>query len=288
VRLATLRIDGTRPVLAKPAFGSAPPSAGVPELVKQARATATTSLVWRRGRPLSELTNAHRTNTVAQMKAALAGPYSQLECDLRGALNPPHEVECRHDPGSEPGDNLTLVEWLRIGKASGRMLKLDVKDSSRLGDILTEAEASGVPAERFNINLGDAAMRAWGDEIRRRLPGATLSLNPRGAANGPLTAEQTKGLVDLARHLGAPSTFVLRYDQLTDANLKVLEAVAPVSVWNDPGMKGMDHPGQAAAELKRRGCTGVIDLRPSQSPVQKVEGLLTRAMSWARDFFSGL
>jgi hypothetical protein len=265
-------------------LGSAPPSRGVGELTRQATATAKPAVTWRRDRPLVELKNAHRTNTVDEMKAALAGPFSQLECDVRGAINAPHELECRHDAGSEPGDNLTLKEWLSIGKASGRVLKLDVKDSSRLGDILAAVEASGVPPERLNINLSDAAMRSWGDAIRRRLPGALLSLNPRGALNDA----EVKSLTGLARHLGPPCTFVVRNDLLCDSTLRALEAVAPVSVWNDPGMKGIDAPERTTDELKRRGCTGVIDIRASTTSSEKVVGLLSRVGSFFKDLLNWL
>jgi hypothetical protein len=245
-------------------------------LVALAQATRRPEVVWRRDRPLVQATNAHRTNTVDEMRAALRSNATQFECDLRGAINPPHEVECRHDAGQEPGDNLDFSEWLAIGKASGRVLKLDVKEPQYLGQILDQVQAAGIPPERLNINLGDAAMAQWGDEIRRRFPTALLSINPGGSpVDGHLSDAQVARLVQLARRFGAPSTFVVRLDLLSDANVRTLEAVAPVSVWNDPGQAGVTDPAKVVASLKARGCTGVLDVRRSDGAVQKTQGVLS-------------
>ena len=244
-------------------------------------------LSWWAGRPLSEAKNAHRTNTREDFEAALAHGYNFLEGDVRVELKAPHALEMRHDAGDEAGDNLTLAQWLERGAASGRGLKLDVKETDRMPELLDAVAASGVPKGRLMINLGDAAMRRWGPLIRERLPGATLALNPPpGELNGQLTASQVEAMASLARALGGPVTFVVRMDLLTDAAVRALSPQGPVSVWNDPGRPTPVDLGKAERELRARGVTGVVDLRPGKSASTKAwdgaTGLLDRVRGWLK------
>lgn len=253
-------------------------------------AAARDPLHWWPGRPLSEAKNAHSTNTREHFEAALAGGYNFLEGDIRVELNPPHALEMRHDKGDEPGDNLTLAEWLELGTASGRGLKLDVKETDRLPELLDAVAASGLPEGRLMLNLSDAAMRKWGPLIRGRYPGCTLALNPPGGeVNGKLSRRQVEAMASLAKQLGGPVTFVVRVDLLTDAAIQALSSLGPVSVWNDPGRAAPADLGKAERELRRRGVTGVVDLRPGASVRDKAwgvaEGLISRVRGWLKQRF---
>ncbi len=247
-------------------------------------------LHWWAGRPLSEARNAHSTNTRGDFNTALAGGYNFFEGDVRVELNPPHALEMRHDAGDERGDNLTLAEWLKLGTASGRGLKLDVKETDRLPELLDAVASSGLPEGRLMLNLSDAAMRKWGPLIRERLGSSTLALNPpAGEVNGKLSTRQVEAMASLAKELGGPVTFVVRVDLLTDEAIRTLSPLGPVSVWNDPGRPAPADLGKADQDLRRRGVTGVVDLRPGAAIQDKAwgaaEGLVSRIRGWLKQRF---
>lgn len=239
-----------------------------------AERTKTAGTMWWGGRPLSEARNAHRSNTREQMEEALEAGYNFLEGDVREEINHEGRLEMRHDKIHESGDNLTLEEWLEIGKASGRGLKLDVKEPQFTPRILDAVAKVGVPPERLMFNLGFDAMERWGEAIWKRFPESILAINPPGT-DGKLTLEDARKMVAQARSLGLPATFVVRFDKLTPEVIETLEAVAPVSVWNSPfeGQK-VEDPAAEAARLRRSGVTGVVDLRKSAGTREKTEAWL--------------
>lgn len=254
-----------------------------PEKAKPARATSAAKSAdafgtsrrdprhWWKGRPLSEGRNAHHTNTVEQFKEAMTNGSNWFEADLRREQNPPFAIECRHDLGDEPGDNLTLAQWLERGGKSGRGLKLDIKETQYLPQILKELEDSGVPSERLMLPAIPRAI----PELRRRFPDATLTIGPGGGeVNGKLTDAQVDRMLGQAKKTGLPAAFIVRFDLLTDSAIKRLSAVAPVSVWNDPNLPGAEAPQRVETSLRALGVNGVIDIRKSASKLDKVEKLL--------------
>ncbi|MFL5319259.1 MAG: FAM151A/B family protein [Myxococcaceae bacterium] len=242
---------------------------------------------WWPGRPLSEARHAHKTNTAEQFQEAMKGGYNFFEADIRAGINPPHELECRHDETGEPGNNLTLKQWLKMGKDSGRGLKLDVKEYAYVPKILDEVQAADIPDGRLMINLGDSAMSKYGAEIRRRFPNAILAINPKRSEAAKLNETQVKRMLELADKLGGPVTFVVRYDQLTPAATEQLTAKGTVSVWNDPGIAAPENPPAVGAELRRMGVNGVIDLRPPESKLEKAENALKKLPFVAKDKLEG-
>jgi hypothetical protein len=233
------------------------------------RLAAATPPELRAPQPLSGVRNAHRTNTAAEMLAGLSGNFAQLEGDVRVELNPPHHLELRHDVGHEPGDNLTLRQWLAIGKASGRLLKLDVKEPAAMAAIVDEVKRSGVRSDRLVFNLGDGAMEQWGQALREGFPDATLAFNP-----DTRRADWAEHMVQLAQRFGGKATFVVRLDLATPSTVKRLEAVAPVSVWNMPEVAGVTDPEATRLALQRLGCTGVVDIRRSLQPLAPVDAFV--------------
>lgn len=236
-----------------------------------AERTKTAGTMWWGGRPLSEARNAHHSNTREQMEESLKAGYNFLEGDIREEINHEGRLEMRHDKIHESGDNLTLEEWLEIGKASGRGLKLDFKEPQFTPKILDTLAEVGVPHERLMFNLGFSDMAKWGEEIRRRFPGSTLAVNPP-PSDGKLSVADAKKMIAQAQQFGLPATFVVRFDKLTPEVIATLEAVAPVSVWNSQfeGQK-VEDPALEAASLRSKGVSGVIDLRESAGFKDKAE-----------------
>lgn len=248
-------------------------SSPVETLLALARATALPGVVYDPSAPLSALTNAHRTNTVEEMTRALEAPSTQLEGDVRFQLNPPHALECRHDPGPGRG-NLLLADWLDIAKASGRRIKLDIKTHTRMPEIIALVHARNLPPGQLNFNLGDELTEAWAQKLRAGFPGALLSLNcPSTALESilprPLTEAQLAWCERWARQLAAPVSLVAEVEQLTPALLARLEKTAPVSVYNEASVGHTPDPVARGRTLRAEGCTGIIDLTRTQNALGK-------------------
>ncbi len=227
---------------------------------------------WWAGRPLSEAKNEHRTNTKEQFQHGLESGANWFEGDVRRELDG-SGIEMRHDTQQESGDNLTLREWLTAGKASGRGLKLDIKESREMPTILAELERAQIPQERLMINLGYAAFEKWGPEIRARFPNAILALNP--STDKPLTAADAKRLVDQGKRLGGPVTFVVRHDLLTDAAIAGFKGNGPISVWGHA-----EDPAATGKALRARGVDGMIDVDGHTTP--SVKQIAEYGFNWAR------
>ncbi|MEB3205383.1 MAG: DUF2181 domain-containing protein [Candidatus Sericytochromatia bacterium] len=247
------------------------------KLLDLARSTHDGRTGWFPGKSLSAARPAHATNTREQFEQALKDGANFLEGDIRAELDPPHALEMRHDPVSERGDNLSLEEWLAIGAASGRAMKLDVKEPSRMPDVIRTVRASGIDPQRVMFNLDFNAMAKWGPELRQVFPAATLALNPPASSSGKLDNRQVDELLRQAGKMGAPLTFVVRYDKLTPEALSRLQNVAPVSVWNASNGPTVKDASALSAELRRQGIQGVIDIRATPDAKDKVFGALERA-----------
>ena len=252
------------------------------QLWNEARAKAAdpdrANAVWTPNRPLSEAVNAHSTNTVTDLKYALRSShgYNWLEGDVRTGIDEKDHIEMRHEKAHEPGDNLSLKEWLEIGKASGKGLKLDIKEGEAINGVIATLKEVGVPQERLMLNLSDTDMAKSGVRLRREFPRATMAINPadslpgKESGDGPYASWQVDRMIDQAKKVGAPVTFVLRADKVSPAIVKKLEALGSVSIWNEPFFGGLDDVEAKRAELKKWGVSGVIDLRKSYSTLEKI------------------
>lgn len=237
----------------------------IADLVALARRMRNAQTEWTASRPLSDGINAHSTNTIQHMKEALEDDYNWLEGDIRQEINAPHAMEARHDKGQEDGDNLLLRQWLTIGAASGRGLKLDVKEDQHTARILDEVRASGVPDERLMFNLAFNAMAQWGARIRAQHPRAWLAINPPDG-DGKLDRARAEAMVAQGRQFGGPVTFVVRFDLLTKETLAILKTGGPVSVWNALTEGTIVRNADALTRsLKEQGVNGVVDIRDTNS-----------------------
>jgi hypothetical protein len=230
---------------------------------------------WHRGQPLSEARNAHRTNTKEQFQDALKSGANWFEGDVRLEIDK-SGIEMRHDTQHESGDNLTLREWLTMGKASGRGLKLDVKEPEHMAEILKTIKEVGIPEERLMLNLGFDAMNKWGAEIRKQFPNAILAINP--PTDGKLSAADARRMVDQAKKFGDPVNFVVRYNNLTDEAIREFQKHpgASISVWGS----GVDDVAATTESLKRRGVNGMIDLAEGHG--KGADDYLKDGFNWVR------
>lgn len=230
---------------------------------------------WHRGQPLSEARNAHRTNTKEQFQEALKSGANWFEGDVRLEIDG-SGIEMRHDTQHESGDNLTLREWLTMGKASGRGLKLDVKEPQHMAEILKEVKEAGIPEERLMLNLQFDGMDKWGAEIRKQFPNAILAINP--PTDGKLSATDARRMVDQAKKFGDPVNFVVRYDKLTDEAIREFQKHpgAAISVWGS----GVKDVAGTTESLKRRGVNGMIDLASGYG--KGVDDYLKDGFNWVR------
>jgi len=165
---------------------------------------------------------------------------------------------------------LSLDEWLAMGRASGRGLKLDVKEPQYMDQIVRQVKAAGIPSERLMWNLGDAAMSTWGAKLRQQFPRAVLAINPAGGDDKKISSVDVARLMSLAkRGAGGPVAFVIRYERLTDEAVKALRPYGNISVWSTQGKVSTETVAQVAQQLRERGVDGVIDLQRAPSLVEE-------------------
>lgn len=251
---------------------------------------------WKDGDPLSAAHNAHYTNTRQELQQGLSADYNFLEGDvtLEGALRQIplldrfREPLMAHTPKEING--LTLGEWLDVGKASGKGIKIDIKQSAAIDKIIEEVQARDIPQERLIFNADVAfgpgmkkdlkfrALDLFTDfttsrkemmQIRKAFPRASLAL-------GHYTGKQPKGthysedqlaeVIDFAREMGGPITFPLRAEFVTPEVVQTLKPHGTVSIWNDPKTFLPEDKKIAARRFREMGVDGMIDLRGAGEP----------------------
>jgi Uncharacterized conserved protein (DUF2181) len=261
-------------------------------LLDLARDPKLAPLAWKPGAPLSQAVNAHSTNTREQMLDALKSPhgYNWFEADVRFELDDNEagkKIELRHDAMREPGSNLSMEEWLEIGKASGRGLKLDFKEGETIPRTVQKIQEAGIDDRRLMLNLGMDNMNKYGPMLRKAFPNAILAINPRSGEKGfdDRHLDEAKAL---AKQLGGPITFVLRNDLVSESTVKRLnnEPNWTVSIWNSP-MKDLD-VAQRRRQLEGWGVDGVIDLRPSLDTEGLIKGGLDKGYQFVTSKFEDL
>ena len=219
---------------------------------------------WPPGSPLAGARNAHSTNSIDSLHAALDSDANWLEGDVAlvdGELRMAH-------PGSDPAESLAFDDWIGVVARSGRGVKLDLKSSSheRLASILAAVRESGIDPGKVMVNVGelpDAELVA----IRRALPQAWISLNPL-APSGSYTPEAIDAVLARARLVGGPVSFALRWDAADQATVDRLAPSGSVSVWSNPWYGTPDDVTAETEALRARGVDGMVDITEGASRVQ--------------------
>jgi hypothetical protein len=237
----------------------APPSQ--PPLLTLAKDARFAGHVWAPGRPLSEARNAHVTNTPAEMRAALEGDYNFFEGDVRvRSLNGHRRAVMAHDVDQK--EFLTLEEWVAVGVASGRGLKLDIKEGEALDEIAVRIAASRLPQERLILNFSlDQFPPERVRALRAAFPRAVFALNPKGGHGDQYTPEQLDDLVAYTWAYGGPTIYPLRVDAVTAPIVARLEPHGDVAIWNTPQRFAPADLAEATRKLRAMGVTSMIDLR---------------------------
>ncbi|MCW2921808.1 MAG: hypothetical protein JWL76_1682 [Thermoleophilia bacterium] len=217
---------------------------------------------------LTKAHNAHHSNTPEEMRDALEHDYNWLEGDLR--VDARGELVMAHD-SDKKDSGLKLDEWLAIGGAGERGLKVDVKEAEAIPKLLETLEASDIPDGRIMLNVSTSQVDADDvREMRRRFPDAWLALNPSPGDDNDYGPDDLKQVTDLADTAGGRVAFPLRWDLVTDDVIETLKPHGKVSIWTSKSEGTPDHPGSETRKLRDRGVDGVIDLGPPQSVVENL------------------
>ncbi|MCW2928390.1 MAG: hypothetical protein JWM86_2358 [Thermoleophilia bacterium] len=213
----------------------------------------------------STITNAHYSNTRAQLGYALAGPYNSVEGDVRIKDGIPVMV---HDAGG--ASDLTFEQWALLAHRAGKHLRIDLKEARALPQVASLLERIGVPSGSITFNVGiitpwshatqsPDAIRA----LRARFPESWITLNlPVPLGPGFVLAER------FARTLHDPRLGVAILAGLTTAaDVRLLRrSFAVVNAWNLPQLGSTD-PATWTARLRAMGVNGMIDLRRRDDPL---------------------
>ena len=199
--------------------------------------------------------NAHVTNTVDELTAALNGAFNYLEGDVRSIDRIP---VMRH--GSADRVDMQLADWLAIGRVSGRGLKLDIKEQAAILPSVLLAREAGIDGGHLIINVSMSTDPIILMNVRQIYPGATVNLSPSDSL-APAVREQLKRAAAITR---GPVMFPLRVDLVTQEVINDLAGHGAIAIWNDPGIPGVVDVAALTRKLRDMGVDGMIDLRPSK------------------------
>lgn len=248
-------------------------------LLALAAATASPDVRWLPGQRWTSARNAHETNSAMSLVRALRSDANWLEGDLR--RDERRRLVMAHDV-HDVGWGVTFERWLEIGAASGRGVKIDLKDPGAFRQMLDAVAASGIDESRliFNVpvagrpdlTLTDAQLR----ELRRRFPRATVNLSPTGLR--AFTRDVVDELARTARVVGGAVMFPLQWDLLRDDVIQALRPFGRIAVWSSPIWGTPADPAGEALELRRRGVDGMVDLADPSHGARLV-AMATRALA---------
>jgi len=260
-------------------------------LMDEATDPSNAGKAWRPGRPLAEAQNAHYSNKPGEMLAALQGDFNFLEADFRmeGLFRRLPVVDRWREPVAAhdtfESDGLTLGEWLEVGAASERGLKIDIKQAAAIPKIIAEVKKRNIHDQRliFNADIqqgpgGPSRFKLLngrlfqdlttdlGDlkRIRAAFPNATISIGAYTGKQPPGTTYADKHLdrfTEIADEVGGPFQFALRAEFVDAATVARLKPHGQVAIWNDPSSFSPPDIDAEIRRLRALGVDGMIDLR---------------------------
>ena len=252
-------VDSRAGGLGSPAIPTSPRALGdaaIDELVRLAAGNRDGR--WSIGDDLAEARNMHSTNRASELREALRGDYDWLEVDVRRIER---RLVASHDR-VPARDAMRMEDWIRIGAATERGLKLDFKERDAIAPTLDLVAAAGVADERLVINVPLRGAQALTLDqlrrIRRRFPHATINLS---LGSGAYTAAVVTRAVRLGRALGGPVAFPLDLARLNSRIVDAFRAGGRVAIWNDPLRTPVRDLAATRERLRAWGVDGTIDLR---------------------------
>lgn len=224
---------------------------------------------WQLGAGPDQLRNAHITDTAEQLRIALEGDYNSIEGDVRLEDGVP---VMSHDRGGEGA--LLFADWLRVGLASGKHLRIDFKEAAALDQVSALLERMQVPDEQVTLNMSTGSPTSESDvdlatlrRVRAAHPDALIGFN---LAPSPVFGrEPTGAVIDAARAIGGPTQVALEVEEVTAARIAELRAAGlRVGVWNDVARNPVEDVPGTVDRLRALGADGLIDLRAADDPLQ--------------------
>jgi hypothetical protein len=207
------------------------------------------------------------SNTAEQMRIALAGDYNSIEGDVRLERGVP---VMSHDPGGE--DALLFADWLRIGIASGKHLRIDFKEAAALDQVSALLERMRVPDGQVTLNMSTGsphmdsdATLATVERVRAAHPHALIAFNvPPSPLGAPYDA-----VSDAAKRIGGPTQVALEIEEATPDRIRQMrDAGMFVGIWNDVAVHPVEDVSATVRKLRDLGANGLVDLRTADDPLQ--------------------
>ena len=239
-----------------------------------------TKNAWPLDGDIANVVNAHYTNTYDELQKALESDCNWFECDVRpeGPLRryapfldgKPRPVTA-HD--SYQTNGMLFEDWVRIVAASGRGIKVDLKDDAALEGVLATLKKYQVDERRIILNINvtqpGSGPKAGEDarlkKIRNEFPGCRIKLSPGGGSSkdGKYTDAAVARLIEYAKAAGKPVMYALRAEWVTPEIVKKLEPYGNVSIWNSPSTFDPTDVNKEVEKFRGWGVTGMIDLMTS-------------------------
>lgn len=236
------------------------------------------------GDDFSQVRNAHLTNTLEQLQHALAQGYNMMEGDVR--LDDHGRPVMAH---SRRHQGLLLEQWLQLTSATGRLMKLDFKDSDAAKPAVDLIRQQGIDPSRLVLNV--TCVNWFGmdkmhpEQVRwlhEQLPEARIAL---AIGKIPYSEATMEKAIEAAQAVADPGkiTFPLQAQHITPEVVRVLSEYGSISAWNAPDF--YDPPSIEAEQRRLRslGVTGMIDIRhngedngPELSPARHPEAASTQ------------
>jgi hypothetical protein len=211
---------------------------------------------------LSQIRNAHLTNTYDQLAQALGRRLNMLEGDVR--LDHARRPVMAHGRGDT---GLPLDQWLTAARESGRQIKLEFKDSDAAWQTVALVRQMDIDPDLVTLNvmcvnwpgLDRMSVQDIG-RLREQMPQSRIALS---IGRVPYTDHS----IEQARHAALAAgpvelvTFTLQADYITRDTIRKLAPYGSISAWNYPAFFD---PADIEAErirLREMGVNGMIDLR---------------------------
>lgn len=219
-------------------------------------------VAWTQDADFAQVRNAHLTNTSKQMQVALSKGYNMMEGDVRlDSRGYPVMAHSRRD------DGLFLDQWLDLVGMSGRLIKLDLKDSDAALAAVELISRKGIDPSRIVLNVNSVNWpgmdRMQADQIQwmhEQLPQARIAL---AIGRVPYTRGVLDQAIEAAQSVDDPAqvTFPLQAQHINPEVVRLLSPYGSISAWNAPDF--YDPPSIEAEEkrLRAMGVDGMIDIR---------------------------
>lgn len=253
------------PLAVAPAFAqdTVPPTATNDQLVALAKLHP--EFAFPSGGDISLALNAHYSNRRGQLAFALAHSYNCIEGDVRLSNG---VAVMTHDRGR--ASELTFAEWATTIAVSGRMLRIDLKESRALPEVIKTLRKLGIPGGRLQFNV--SVIPPWESShmnvkdiqsLRREYPDAWITFN----VPAPLSAV-FKVLGNAGHTVGGRIGVALQPPEASPGAIKQLHGLGlRINIWNDASKWAPQDVAAEKARLRDLGIDGMLDVRGSHDPL---------------------